>query len=77
MVHIGRDVENGLVDTAGVGMGGTNWESRISICILPCVKQVASGKRTGLSSVLCSDLEGWNRGWTGGPRRGDICYTYG
>ena len=51
MVHIGRDVENGLVDTAGVGMGGTNWESRISICILPCVKQVVGSAR---GSARCS-----------------------
>ena len=40
------------MDTAGVGMGGTNWESRISTCVLPCVKQVASGTCTG--SARCS-----------------------
>ena len=32
------DVENRYVDTGGEGEGGTNWEIRIDICILPCVK---------------------------------------
>ena len=27
-----RDLENGLVDTAGEGEAGTNWESSIDIC---------------------------------------------
>ena len=36
------DVDNGLVDTAGEGEGGTNWESSTDIYILPgiyiCIK---------------------------------------
>ena len=32
------DVENGLVDTAREGEGGTNWESSIEIYPLPCAK---------------------------------------
>ena len=38
-------------------MGGT-WEIRTDICVLPCVKQIASGKllsRQGAQSVLCDD----------------------
>ena len=31
-------VENGLVDAAGEGEGGTNWESGIDIYTLSCVK---------------------------------------
>ena len=37
------DIENGHVDTGGEGEGGTNWEIRIDIYTLPCVKQMASG----------------------------------
>ena len=50
------DIENGHVDTVGGGEGGTNWEMRIDIYTLPCVKQTASGKllySTG-SSARCS-----------------------
>ena len=32
------DVENGHVDTGEEGEGGTNWEIRIDIYTLPCVK---------------------------------------
>ena len=32
------DVENGRVDIEGEGKGGMNWEIRIDICTLPCVK---------------------------------------
>ena len=32
------DIENRLVDTAGEGEGGMNWESSIEIYALPCVK---------------------------------------
>ena len=31
-------LENGLVDTAGEGEGGTNWESSIDVYTLSCVK---------------------------------------
>ena len=46
------DVENGLVDTAGEGESGTNWEIRTDIYTLPRVKQTASGKV--LYSTGCS-----------------------
>ena len=32
------DIENGLMDTAGEGEGGKNWESSIDIYTLSCVK---------------------------------------
>ena len=32
------EVENRHVDTGKEGRGGMNWESRIDIYILPCVK---------------------------------------
>ena len=50
------DVENGLVDTAGEGEGGTNWESSIETYTLAHVKQITSGRllcNTG-SSACCS-----------------------
>ena len=37
------DVKNECEDTVGKGEGGTNWEIRIDIYILPCVKETASG----------------------------------
>ena len=37
------DIEYGHVDTVGEGEGGTNWEIRFDINILPYVKQIASG----------------------------------
>ena len=33
-------VENTHVDTTGEGEGGMNWEMRIDIYTLPCVKQI-------------------------------------
>ena len=43
-----------------------NWEIRIDIHTLPCVKQIASGKlpgSTGSSAQCCDDdLEGWDGG---------------
>ena len=50
------DAENGLVDTAGEGEGGTNWESSTDMYTLPYVKEIAGGKllySTG-SPALCS-----------------------
>ena len=51
------DVENSCVNTArGVEVRKMNWEIRIDIYTLPCVKQIASWKllySTG-SSALCS-----------------------
>ena len=31
------DVESGLVDTVGDGVGGKNWESSVDIYRVPCV----------------------------------------
>ena len=31
------------MDAVGEGEGGTNWEIRIDIYTLPCVKELASG----------------------------------
>ena len=38
------DIKNGLVDTVGEREVGMNWESSIQIYIIPCEKQIASGK---------------------------------
>ena len=38
------DIENGHVITGQEGDGGMNWEVRIDIYTLPCIKQTASGK---------------------------------
>ena len=59
------EAENGLVDTAEKGEGGTNWENSIDINALPCVKQIASEKllNSTRSSAQCS--EGWDRGGVG------------
>ena len=59
------EAENGLVDTAEKGEGGTNWENSIDINALPCVKQIASETllNSTRSSAQCS--EGWDRGGVG------------
>ena len=62
-----------------VGEGGTNWEIRFDINILPCVKQIASGNllySTG-SSAQCSVMTqvGGIRGWEGVPRGRGYRYT--
>ena len=63
--NIDTEAENGLVDTAEKGEGGTNWENSIDINALPCVKQIASEKllNSTRSSAQCS--EGWDRGGVG------------
>ena len=38
------DVEKGHRDRVGGEEGGTNWEIRIDIYPLPCVREIASGK---------------------------------
>ena len=50
------DVENGRVDTEGEGKSGMNWEIRIDIYTLPCVKEIASGNLlySPGSSAWCS-----------------------
>ena len=60
----GTGIENGLVETLGEDEGRTNWECHIDVYMLPCIKEISSGKllyNTGssLGSVLCDDLEGW------------------
>ena len=53
------------------GWGGMNWEIRIDVHVLPCVKQIASGNllySTG-SSVQCSvmtEVDGIGGGQRGG-----------
>ena len=50
------EIQNGFLDTARDGKGGTNWEIRIDTYTLPFVKQIAGGKllcSTG-NSALCS-----------------------
>ena len=49
LVNICRaDTENGLVDTAGEGESGMNCKRSIETYVLPCKKQLASGR------VLCN-----------------------
>ena len=36
--YLQADIDNGLVDTAGEGEGGTNWESSAETYVLPYVK---------------------------------------
>ena len=51
--------------------GEMNWEIGIDIHRLLCIKQIASGKllhSRELGSVLCDDLEGWDRGGGVGGR---------
>ena len=63
------DVENGRVDTEGEGGGRMNWEIRIDVYTLPCVKLIASGKllhSTG-RSARCSVMTRWV-GWGVGER---------
>ena len=42
------NVENTHVDATEEGEGGMNWEMRIDVYTLPCIKQIVSGK------LLCS-----------------------
>ena len=62
------------------GEGGMNWEVRIDIYTLPCVKSIVSGNllySTG-SSTQCSVMThmGGMGGWEGGPRGRGYMYTY-
>ena len=48
----------------GEGEAGTERESSIDIYTLPNVKWMARGKllhSTEINSILCEDLEGWDR----------------
>jgi len=73
-------IENRLMDTAGEGEGGTNWENSIETYILPYVKQISSGKllyNTG-SSTWCSvttEMVGWYREWEGDSKKEGPMYT--
>ena len=53
---------------------GMNWETGVGLCILPCVKQIASGnllyKHRELNSVLCDRSGRWEGRVQGG---GNIC----
>ena len=55
-------MENELVDTAGEGESGTDWESSIDIHTPPCVKQIeweATVSHRESSLVLGDNLEEW------------------
>ena len=66
------------MDTEGEGEGGMNWEIRIDIYTLPCVKQIASGNLpySRGSSARCSVMT-WMGGmaWGGRSKREGI-YVY-
>ena len=64
--HWKADIENGLVDTAGEGEGGTNWESGTEMYTSPSVEQTASGKLpyntgslAGYSAMTYRGRMGW------------------
>ena len=72
------DIENRLVNTAGEGEGGINWESSMDIYTLPRVKQTASGKllhNRETNLVLCDSPEGWDRAWVGGRLKREGIYV--
>ena len=59
---------------------GTNWEIRIDMYTLPCVKQIVGGKLLyprELSQVLCNDLRSGMRGWDRDSRGRGYTYAYG
>ena len=63
--------------TQRAGEDGMNRERSVDVHTLPCVKETASGKllyHRKLSSVLCDDLDGWDKGANRGIQEGeDIC----
>ena len=67
------------MDTAAEGEGGMNWESRIVIQTLRCVKQMDTGKlleSTG-SSAQCSVMtEGRDGGWAQGRSKREGTHVY-
>ena len=76
------DVKNRLLDSVGEGEGEMIWENSTEICVLSCVKYIAS---PGLMHEAgCSGLVHWDdpEGWDGeGPGRGvqdgEHRYTHG
>ena len=67
------------MDTVGEGEGGTNWEMKIDIYTLSCVKLIASGKLlySTRSSAQCSVMTygvGW--GQVGGRSKREGPYGY-
>jgi len=66
------------MDSVGEGEGGKIWENGIEICIISCMKQVASPGSmhdTGcLGLVQWDNPEGWyGEGEGGGFRMGNTC----
>ena len=65
------DTEDRLVDTAGAGEGGMNWESSTEIYALPYVKEKGDGKlphnTQGAQPATLWQLEGWDT--VGGERK--------
>ena len=49
------------MDTVVQREGGMNWEIRVDIHPLPCVKKIASEQHNWLGSALCDGLEGCER----------------
>lgn len=47
-----RDAENRLVGTEGHREVESNWESSIDVSMLPCVKQLVSGKLLHTAGAL-------------------------
>ena len=67
--------------TTGDGEGGTNWEIRIDIYILPCVEQITSRKLlySPGSSAQCSEviyMDWMGVGQEGGSGEKGYIYIY-
>ena len=58
------DVENRLVDTAGEGEGGMNWESNTDIYTLPYIQELVRScyETQGAQPGTLWDWEGWDGG---------------
>ena len=70
------EMQNGCEDTMEEGEGGMNWESSTDICTIMCKIDDwwEAVPHRELSSVLCDDPDGWDRGrgeW-GSEGGGDI-----
>ena len=65
-------IEDRLLDTAGEGEGGTNWESSTETYTLPCGRQLTGGavQHRELNTVVLDNLEGWDVAAAGERSRG-------
>ena len=74
-----KAIEHTLVDTAGEGEGGMQWENRTETYALCYVKQIACYMTQGAQSSALRQPRGvgWARRWERGSRGRGHVYTYG